>query len=1040
MTANGLARSPEAQKFIARDLAGDIGALLASRAGLINRHDDGSESSEVIGPGDIAVLVRTNRHANIVRDALVETGVPAVVAGGSERLRIGTGNRVVAAARSDRAADLANSRCYGSPHLFDRVGTRPESRLPPMPTGRKLHFRLARWSEVLRSRGISALSELVSASGLPRRVLCRPAGERFLTDVLHVGRLLHRASVEDNLGTAAMIAWLRRRITEAADDRNDEERSLRLESDAEAVQVLTIHRSKGLEFPVVYCPYMWDGYRKEDAVPIPIFHDPDDGYHLTVDVGGATVGFSEHLKLQGNEQDGEDLRLLYVALTRACHQAVIWWAGATASGKSPLGRLLFARGPDGVVLPGGSKAPSDAEVRARFEELSQATGGSIGVEDASGYTSSTWEPRSPIHPSSRPHCSTAPSTISGAGRPTRGSPPMPTSHGSAANTTKRWSRTNRNRRQTENWYQAVECQVRAAKSGVAQVGRTAAVCDARRRRGRLVHSRSSRRDGLRRCRTCVSRFEKLSVPPPRDGRTHLGDRDLLVSGLRRGDRYSARPDRRRGEVARHIPQGSPGRAFLRTSVGRWGQSERGDIDARRRSSPQAEPSCGRPPPWVCRTALGPGARQGVRGFLTGSIDLVFRFAGNRLAIVDYKTNRLAPRGVQLSAWHYRSEAMEAEMHHAHYPLQAMLYTVALHRYMRWRDPGYDAERDFAGVLYLFVRGMSSADFPLDGSNPCGVWSWRPPVAADRSLSDLFDQGAESDGRRRRESSNGKRTGRWSTLHASTTDQCISFRTPLACCGPSTKSGCSSQPMSMSHGISAVSVKTDDDAVLLAVALAVRAPRLGHTCVDLDTIRRTADTDVDTPVDLDALDWPDEADWIERLRTSALVGEGCPLRLEGSILYLDRYWGDEMQVAADLLAAAGDLAAGVDHGVLADGVERMLRGETDPLQRLAAASAVLRRFTVVAGGPGRVRRPRSQESSLYSTNSGRARAAGVPLVALAAPTGKAAARLEQSVHEEIAALDADEATEGASERPRRDDAAPAPRVRSRTTGPGSGITA
>ena len=108
---------------------------------------------------------------------------------------------------------------------------------------------------------------------------------------------------------------------------------------------------------------------------------------------------------------------------------------------------------------------------------------------------------------------------------------------------------------------------------------------------------------------------------------------------------------------------------------------------------------------------------------------------------------------------------------------------------------------------------------------------------------------------------------------------------------------------MSPGTSAGSVRQTTDAVLLAAALAVRAPRLGHTCVDLDTIRRTADTDVDIPVDLDALDWPRREDWIRKLRTSALVGEGRPLRLEGSILYLDRYWGDEMQVAADLLASA-----------------------------------------------------------------------------------------------------------------------------------------
>jgi exodeoxyribonuclease V beta subunit len=131
----------------------------------------------------------------------------------------------------------------------------------------------------------------------------------------------------------------------------------------------------------------------------------------------------------------------------------------------------------------------------------------------------------------------------------------------------------------------------------------------------------------------------------------------------------------------------------------------------------------------------------VRGYLTGSIDLVFRFGGHRLVIVDYKTNRLASRGVDLSAWHYTSEPVAAEMDRSHYPLQAMLYTVALHRYMRWRDPNYDPEQDLAGVLYLFIRGMSSPTFPLDDGQPCGVWSWRPPVELVEGLSDLFDQGA-----------------------------------------------------------------------------------------------------------------------------------------------------------------------------------------------------------------------------------------------------------------------------------------------------------
>ena len=184
--------------------------------------------------------------------------------------------------------------------------------------------------------------------------------------------------------------------------------------------------------------------------------------------------------------------------------------------------------------------------------------------------------------------------------------------------------------------------------------------------------------------------------------------------------------------------------------------------------------------------------------------------------------------------------------------------------------------------------------------------------------------------------------------------------------------------------------TEDESVLLGAALAVRAPRLGHTCVDLATIRETADTDVDTPVDLDALGWPEPDDWVARLETSVLVGEDRPLCLEGSTLYLDRYWSDEQQVARDFLARADEVSEDVDLGVLREGVERMLRGDTDALQRLAAATAVLRRFTVVAGGPGTGKTTTVARILALVDEQWSASGSGVPLVALAAPTGKAAA--------------------------------------------------
>ena len=205
----------------------------------------------------------------------------------------------------------------------------------------------------------------------------------------------------------------------------------------------------------------------------------------------------------------------------------------------------------------------------------------------------------------------------------------------------------------------------------------------------------------------------------------------------------------------------------------------------------------------------------------------------------------------------------------------------------------------------------------------------------------------------------------------------------------------------------------DDWVVLAASFAVRGPRLGHVLVDLATIRSTAAVDSDEPVDLSALPWPEPEEWVRRLGASPLVAVGedtepdaaSPLRLIGSALYLDRYWREEREVAADLLTFSDGAPADVDEAVLADGLARLFAGEPeDSRQRIAAGTAVLRRFAVVAGGPGTGKT--TTVARIVALLAEQAAAAGEPppLIALAAPTGKAAARLEEAVHAEAATLD------------------------------------
>lgn len=199
---------------------------------------------------------------------------------------------------------------------------------------------------------------------------------------------------------------------------------------------------------------------------------------------------------------------------------------------------------------------------------------------------------------------------------------------------------------------------------------------------------------------------------------------------------------------------------------------------------------------------------------------------------------------------------------------------------------------------------------------------------------------------------------------------------------------------------------DDDLVTLAAAFAVRGPRLGHVCVDLATIHRTATVDTEEAVDLTVLPWPDPAAWVARVAASPLVSDGAPtqdprpLRLDGTALYLDRYWREESAVAADVQTLAAGPTDRVQVEVLADGLQRLFpRAEAGDRQRLAAGAAVLSRFAVVAGGPGTGKT--TTVARIVALLLEQAEAAGEPWpeVGLATPTNTAAARLTAAVRRE-----------------------------------------
>jgi exodeoxyribonuclease V beta subunit len=552
-----------------------------------------------------------------------------------------------------------------------------------------------------------------------------------MTDLRHVAQLLHEAGAVEGVGPTTLANWLGRRIVEADREAESEERMRRLESDANAVQVITIHRSKGLEFPIVLCPFTWDGYIHKTDVPV--FHDPGNTHERTIDVGCPGPELVGHRKLEEIETQGEALRLLYVALTRAQHQTVLWWAGSRDTKNSPLSRLMFARGADGEVHPHGKKPQPDSTVADAFSAL----GPEVSVEYVARPSDARWQPDSgptvdleaAVFDRSLDvdwrRVSYSSITRSLHGEPLIGSEPEEPLTSDEETPVPIWSATGG---------RSDEDGLRSTPLGLAGMPGGALV-------GTIVHGALERIDF-----TTPDLVVEVAGAVESElawRNVDLGNRDAAVAGLC---------------AAIESPLGSPVADLRLRDIARSDRLDElgfeiplvgGDVPTAQLHVADVadvlEAHLGPDDPVRAYAArLRDRALDGVlRGYLNGSLDLVFRLPGDRFVLADYKTNRLAPPDETLTAWHYRPEAVESEMAEAHYPLQALIYSVALHRYLRWRLPGYDVAQNLGGVLYLFLRGMSALEPSRIGDQPVGVWFWRPPPGLVESLSDLFDKGMHS---------------------------------------------------------------------------------------------------------------------------------------------------------------------------------------------------------------------------------------------------------------------------------------------------------
>lgn len=704
--------------LIAADVAEEIAALLASGA---------TFDGEPVRPGQVAVLAHTSRQLQYVRDALQKKKIPAVLAE--------SGSVVETRAAYDWLTFLM---AMDAPHRTGLVRAAALTDLLGGYTAEALDAggdaltdalagRLRRHGELFASRGLAAVMAMIDAEGLSARVLTRIGGERDLTDLRHLAEVLHGEAHDERLGLTALIT----RLTDMQEDErrsNAATRRRRLDSDAAAVQLVTIHGSKGLQYVACFVPFLFDRWVPEPARPM--FHLPpdDDGHReRAIDVGGRYPGRRASLAAHAQEEAAESLRLAYVALTRARAQVVLWWAPTANTTGSPLHRLLLGRHPGEAAIPDEAPIADDAGIIGHLREW-EAIGGPL-IEPARRDVPVEIDVSTEVGALA---VRTFTRTIDHSWRRTSYSALTKDAgvHALGASTTSEPEVTGLEDEQA--------LPVEAPPVLAGDLPSPMADLPVGARFGSLVHAVLEEADP----QAPDLRAEFL---------THI--RDLLVAWPVDldpevlADALVAVCDSPLGPLAPGVTLRDVGRGdrlceaeFELPLVGGdepgAGEVRLGRIaELLRRHLPEGDPIL----PYADELDRPELGGQPLRGYLTGSLDVVMR-VGSKYFVADYKTNWLGPFEEPLTAAAYVPENLDAAMGHSDYPLQALLYAVVLHRYLRWRLPGYDPATHLGGVLYLYVRGMCGPQTPVVDGTPCGVFSWQPPPALVEDLSALLDGG------------------------------------------------------------------------------------------------------------------------------------------------------------------------------------------------------------------------------------------------------------------------------------------------------------
>ncbi len=692
----------EARSCAALASAAEIARLLAA-----GQRGEITLDGKNLEAGDIAVLVGTHRDGMQMRKALAQLSVGSVELSRTsifESTEARELERILAAVLepmriSQVRAAYATALMGGNAAQLEALSADDGDVLGKM-------ARLADYREQWLQRGVGVmLRSLMIQEDINARLLSMHFGERRLTNVLHLVETLH-AEDAHRATPEVLLAWLQARL---AEDARDEAAELRLESERNLVQIVTIHRAKGLEYPLVFCPFLWDGStgRSESSPYDCEYHD--DAGSLIMDFRTLPKEDDERIQSENSaDRLAERLRMTYVALTRAIHRCyVVVGSYSQRTGHGVSGAESRRGALNWLAAGGGMPAVQWKENKMTPDEIDAAWQALAGRGvPVIGYDALPPQPGVPLLASRASPQSieilTAPPHILPGWRLGSYSQLI---HGALGDAS------------------AVDHDLRVLPADAPDLSVPDAVGAEDIVRfprgmtaGHCIHAILESVDFMRPDGWAAEIAKALRAHPqaPRTGSTaaHLPGmlmnmlKDVLNTPLPGGFRLAEVPHTRRlVELKFSMPASKITHLALRKILEQQGHRM---------------PALNFPE---------------LRGYLNGAIDLVIE-AANRYWVLDWKSNFLGATAVR-----YETPALEAAMQLHHYHLQYLLYTAALHRYLTRRLPGYSYDQHIGGALYLFVRGVRPGWTGRDG-HAAGVYSVRPARTLIEDLSALMIRAGE----------------------------------------------------------------------------------------------------------------------------------------------------------------------------------------------------------------------------------------------------------------------------------------------------------